>query len=61
MAKRTMGRAYFEDAWTRAGMAELDSLATEQLAMELDLELDDPFLTPWKRGYGTAIRKALGH
>jgi len=40
---------------------ELDSLTRQDIVDALDPEREDPLLSPWKRGYNSVIRRALGH
>jgi len=40
---------------------EVDVMTMEEILKELELERQDPLLSPWTKGYKAAIRTALGH
>jgi hypothetical protein len=61
MAKGKTARAYLEGCGTVRSVLELDRLTVQEIVEALDPERDDPFLTPWKRGYNAAVGAAFGH
>jgi hypothetical protein len=40
---------------------ELDAWTRQQVVESMDPDREDPSLHPWKRSFGAAIRRALGH
>jgi hypothetical protein len=59
--KGKAARAYLEGFGTVSSVLELDGLTRFEIVEALEMEREDPFLNPWKRGYNAAIRAALGH
>jgi hypothetical protein len=61
MANGKQAWAYL-DGFAAASVTDMDELMEDAVFGAMDADgYDDPFLTPWKRGYRTAIRTASGH
>jgi hypothetical protein len=61
MTKGKMARAYLAGFATVKSVLELDGLTVQEIVEALEPDGEDPFLTPWKRGYNAAVRAAFGH
>ena len=54
-------RSYLDDLGAVRSVLELDAWTRQQVVESLNPDREDPSLRPWKRSYGAAIRRALGH
>lgn len=57
---RRMARAYFDGFGRVESVLELDVLTVRQIVEALDPEREDPFVKPWNRRHGAAVRRVLG-
>lgn len=60
MKSRT-ARGYLDDHEELRSIAEFDTLTMLEIMESMDSAGDDPLLNPWKRGYNSVLRGALGH
>ena len=61
MKNRNARRAYLPGFAAADHLSEIDTLSVQDLVAALDLEREDPLLSPWRRSYQAAIRRALGN
>ena len=59
--KGKAARARLDGFGTVKSVLELDVLTGQEVMEALDVEREDPLVSPWKRGHKAAIRAALGH
>ena len=58
--KRKSARSYLDGFGAVKSVLDLDVLTVQEVVEALDLEREDPFVNPWRRGHKAAIRSILG-
>jgi hypothetical protein len=58
--KRKSARAYLDGFGAVQSVLDLDVLTVQEVVEALDMEREDPFVNPWKRGHKAAMRSILG-
>jgi hypothetical protein len=54
-------RSYLDGFGAVGSVLDLDAMTRLEIVEALDPERQDPLVSPWKRSYHAAIRRALGH